>query len=310
MIEIQNIFKRYGNKTALNNVSMTIPDDCIVGLVGQNGAGKSTLLKILTGILDADSGRCIYDGKPFSTCIMEDVGYLPEQRGLHNKINVQEQLEYFANLRGLSFKQSRDAIDFWLSKFNIDDWRKKKVSELSKGMQQKVQLITCLMHTPKYVFMDEPLSGIDPLNFEVFTDVIKEYQQENCAVVILSIHNMRSIEKMCSKVAFIEKSELKIYDDITTIKKQYINQNNYLLTIETDKELDLKYVRKKLLYKAVLRNYRRLTQSVFEIKVEHTTHKGSNEAICDIVNAFDRYNILSCKLEIPTMDDIFIKLTK
>ena len=158
--------------------------------------------------------------------------------------------------------------------------------------------------------MDEPLSGIDPLNFEVFTDVIKEYQQENCAVVILSTHNMRSIEKMCSKVAFIEKSELKIYDDITTIKKQYINQNNYLLTIETDKELDLKYVRKKLLYKAVLRNYRRLTQSVFEIKVEHTTHKGSNEAICDIVNAFDRYNILSCKLEIPTMDDIFIKLTK
>ena len=173
MIEIQNIVKHYGNKTALNNVSMTIPDDCIVGLVGQNGAGKSTLLKILTGILDADSGCCIYDGKPFSTCIMEDVGYLPEQRGLYNKINVQEQLEYFASLRGLSIKQSRSAIDFWLSKFDIDDWRKRKISELSKGMQQKVQLITCLMHSPKYVFMDEPfMKFFTPRGAKVITQVI------------------------------------------------------------------------------------------------------------------------------------------
>ncbi len=310
MIEIQNIVKHYGNKTALNNVSMTIPDDCIVGLVGQNGAGKSTLLKILTGILDADSGCCIYDGKPFSTCIMEDVGYLPEQRGLYNKINVQEQLEYFASLRGLSIKQSRSAIDFWLSKFDIDDWRKRKISELSKGMQQKVQLITCLMHSPKYVFMDEPLSGIDPLNFEVFTDVIKEYQQENNAIVILSTHNMKSIEKMCNRVAFIDKSELKVYDDIANIKKQYIKKNSYVITISSEKELDICSISDKLLNKAVLRSYRRLSQSVLEVHIEHTIANTSCNEICDMVKAFEGYNILSCNIEIPTMDEIFIKLTK
>lgn len=310
MIEIQNIVKHYGNKTALNNVSMTIPDDCIVGLVGQNGAGKSTLLKILTGILDADSGCCIYDGKPFSTCIMGDVGYLPEQRGLYNKINVQEQLEYFASLRGLSIKQSKSAIDFWLSKFDIDDWRKRKISELSKGMQQKVQLITCLMHSPKYVFMDEPLSGIDPLNFEVFTDVIKEYQQENNAIVILSTHNMKSIEKMCNRVAFIDKSELKVYDDIANIKKQYIKKNSYVITISTEKELDICSISDKLLNKAVLRNYRRLSQSVLEVHIEHTIANTSCNEICDMVKAFEGYNILSCNIEIPTMDEIFIKLTK
>ncbi len=310
MIEIQNIVKRYEDKIALNNVSMSIPDNCIVGLVGQNGAGKSTLLKILTGILEPDSGCCIYNGKTFSSCIMEDIGYLPEQRGLYNRISVQEQLEYFASLRGLCIKQARIAIDYWLGKFSIDDWRKKKVSELSKGMQQKVQLITCLMHTPRYVFMDEPLSGVDPLNFEIFTDAIKQFQQENNAIVILSTHNMKSIEKMCDRVAFIDKSELKIYDDIANIKRQYVKQNNYVITIETENEIDLKTIDKRLLNKAVLRGYRRLTRYALEVYIEFEKTKASGKDVCDMIKAFNGYNVLSCKLDMPTMDDIFIKLSK
>ena len=310
MIEIQNIVKKYGSKVALNNVSMVIPDDCIVGLVGQNGAGKSTLLKILTGIMNADSGCCLFDGKSFSISRMKDVGYLPEQRGLYNKVSIQEQLEYFAGLRELNMKQSQAAIDYWLKKFNIEDWRKKRVSELSKGMQQKVQLITCLMHKPKYVFMDEPLSGIDPVNFEVFTDVIKEYQQENHATVILSTHNMKSIEKMCDYVAFIDKADLKIYDNITNIKKQYVKHNNYVITIDSVNEFDVKSVSEKLQSLAVMSNCRCVTQSIYELHFEYTAASSSSEAISEIVKAFDGDNILSCYLEIPTMDEIFIELAK
>ena len=158
--------------------------------------------------------------------------------------------------------------------------------------------------------MDEPLSGIDPLNFEVFTDVIKEYQQENNAMVILSTHNMKKKKKMCNRVAFIDKSELKVYDDIANIKKQYVKQSSYVITISTEKELDINSIGDKLPSKAVLRSYRHLSQSVSEIHIEYTIANTSCNEICDMVKAFEGYNILSCNLDIPTMDEIFIKLTK
>lgn len=274
MIEIQNITKQYGEKVALDNVSLTIPDDCIVGLVGKNGAGKSTLLKILTRLIEPYSGQCLFDSKVLGAEDSACIGYLPEQRGLYNAVSVQEQLEYFASLRGLNRSKRKNAISHWLKKFNIEDWKKKKVSELSKGMQQKVQLITCLMHSPKYVFMDEPLSGIDPANFELFTDVIKEYQQEQHATIILSTHNMKSIEKMCDYVAFIDSANLKLYDTIPNIKNKFAKRNKYTVTIEANDDAN------------------------------------AEETFSNVRNALKDYKIVSLGMEMPTMDKIFIEMTK
>lgn len=275
MIEIRNLTKHYGTKTALDNVSLSIPDNSIVGLVGKNGAGKSTLLKILTGIMKADDGQCLFDGiEPGNASVADDIGYLPEQRGLYNTVSVQEQLEYFASLRGLNSIKRKDAISHWLNKFGIEDWKKKKISELSKGMQQKIQLITCLMHSPKYVFMDEPLSGIDPANFELFTDVIKEFQLEQHATIILSTHNMKSIEKMCDYVAFIDSAKLKLYDTIPNIKNKFAKRNKYIVTLEANDDTN------------------------------------AEETLNSIRCTLKDYKIVSSRMEMPTMDEIFIEMTK
>lgn len=312
MISLQNVTKRFGTKTALSNISMDIPDNQIIGIVGPNGAGKSTLLKILTGILNADSGLCSFNGKyPLESCIANNIGYLPEQRGLYNAINVRKQLFYFAALRGMRKKDAIAAIDKWSSIFAIERWQEKRVSELSKGMQQKIQLITCLLHNPKFVFMDEPLSGIDPLNFEIFTNVIIEYRQKNQATIVLSTHNMKSIEKMCDKIAFINESTLKMFESVDLVKNKYADNSSYKVILSSNTEIDKSKVNQKLYPFFKTNEITNLAHELTQLNLVCNIRKSnSTDSISLIVQLLSEYNVISCQLYVPTMDEIFIKLTE
>ena len=178
MIKVENLTKKYGNNIAVDDVTITIPDGAIYAIVGPNGAGKSTFLKILCRIIDYDAGTISFNENFSVKEYRETIGYLPEQRGLYGGIDIATQLRYFAAIRGVSSKVSRQNIDFWLRKFEIGGWKYRKTNELSKGMQQKVQIVSCLISMPKLIFMDEPFSGIDPINFKLFTEIIKEYQKD------------------------------------------------------------------------------------------------------------------------------------
>ena len=250
MITINNISKKFNERIILDNINMEIHDNCITALVGQNGAGKSTLLKILTGILEPDSGSFYFDDiKKSSKLLYNKIGYLPEQRGLYYDVDVEKQLMYFCSLRGICKHDTKAAIQYWLNIFDANNWRKKKISELSKGMQQKVQLMVCLLHNPQYVFMDEPLSGIDPVNFEIFTNAIIEYQQRTHSTIILSTHNMKSIEKMCNYVVFLDNKKIRIYDSIQNIKNKFSNINTFTIILESNTLVSNKNGRVKNLIK-------------------------------------------------------------
>lgn len=224
LIECKNVCKNFGTKVALDNVSLDVPEGKIYGLLGPNGAGKTTMIRIINRITIPNSGEVLFNGRPITQRDVEKIGYLPEERGLYRKMEVGDQAMYLAQLKGMSEKDARAELKKWFVKFGIQDWWKKKVEELSKGMAQKVQFITTVVHKPSLMILDEPFSGFDPVNAELIRKEILELKEQG-ATIILSTHNMESVEELCDNIALINKSHLVLSGGVDEIRRQYGNNH-------------------------------------------------------------------------------------
>ena len=233
IIECKNICKSFGEKVALNDVSVDIPEGQIFGLLGPNGAGKTTLIRIINRITIPNSGVVLFNGSPIRQSDVEKIGYMPEERGLYRKMKVGEQAMYLAQLKGMSAFDARRELKRWFERFQIQSWWDKKVEELSKGMAQKVQFITTVVHKPSLMILDEPFSGFDPVNADIIRKEILRLKEEG-ATIILSTHNMESVEELCDSIALINKSKLVITGDVNEIRREYGNNNVEL--VYTDAE--------------------------------------------------------------------------
>ena len=233
IIECKQVCKNFGEKVALDHVSLEIPEGQIFGLLGPNGAGKTTLIRIINRITIPTSGEIIFNGRPITQADVAKIGYMPEERGLYRKMKVGEQAIYLAQLKGMSASAARKALKEWFVRFGIQDWWDKKVEELSKGMAQKLQFITTVVHKPSLMILDEPFSGFDPVNADIIRQEILRLKDEG-ATIILSTHNMESVEELCDNIALINKSRLVITGGVTDIRRKYGNNNVELVWTDAD----------------------------------------------------------------------------
>ena len=233
IITCNQVCKNFGEKVALDHVSLEIPEGQIFGLLGPNGAGKTTLIRIINRITIPTSGEIIFNGRPITQADVAKIGYMPEERGLYRKMKVGEQAIYLAQLKGMSTADARKALKEWFVRFGIQDWWDKKVEELSKGMAQKLQFITTVVHKPSLMILDEPFSGFDPVNAEIIRQEILRLKDEG-ATIILSTHNMESVEELCDNIALINKSRLVITGGVTDIRRKYGNNNVELVWTDAD----------------------------------------------------------------------------
>ncbi len=297
IIECKEVCKNFGEKVALDKVSVSVPKGGIFGLLGPNGAGKTTLIRIINRITIPNGGEVLFDGRPITQSDVEKIGYLPEERGLYRKMEVGEQAMYLAQLKGMSAAAARKALKEWFVRFGIQDWWKKKVEELSKGMAQKVQFITTVVHKPSLMILDEPFSGFDPVNAEIIRREILRLKEEG-ATIILSTHNMESVEELCDNIALINKSHLVITGGVDEIRHRYGNSNIELVYTGEEKVKDSDGIFKVLSDED---NAGRHTAVL-------TLGEGvrGNEALAALLKQDITVN--SFKELIPRMNDIFIKL--
>ena len=296
LIQCKNVSKSFGEKVALDNVSVDIPKGKIFGLLGPNGAGKTTLIRIINRITIPNSGQVTFDGRPITQEDVEKIGYLPEERGLYRKMNVGDQAMYLAQLKGMSAKDAAAELKKWFVRFGIQSWWNKKVEELSKGMAQKVQFITTVVHKPSLLILDEPFSGFDPVNAQIIREEILRLKEEG-ATIILSTHNMESVEELCDNIALINKSKVVIAGGVDEIRHKYGNNNvEVIYTSETPLE--------------DAQTFRVLSDSDdvgrHTAVLELTEDTGSNDALKDLLA--QGISINSFKELVPRMNDIFIKL--
>ncbi len=232
MITITNLSKTFGSYRANNNITLSIERGRITGLLGPNGAGKTTLIRMMTNIIEPDEGSISFDGAPMTSLARNSIGYLPEERGLYKKLTVRQQLLYFARLKGLSHMVAAERAAHWLQRMDAADWMPKKVQELSKGMQQKVQFISTILHEPSLLILDEPFSGLDPVNAALLIDVIKELKAKGTSI-ILSTHQMDQVEKLCDDLALIDKGELVLSGSVRDVRSRF-RANRLHLRFEGD----------------------------------------------------------------------------
>ncbi|MCC8173722.1 MAG: ATP-binding cassette domain-containing protein, partial [Odoribacter sp.] len=300
-LSAHNIVKNYSNHKALDDVSIDIPEGAIYGLLGPNGAGKTSLIRIITQITAPDSGELYFKGKKLEPSDMSRIGYLPEERGLYKKMKVGEQAVYLARLKGMSKSEATKKLREWFRKFEIEGWWDKKVEELSKGMAQKVQFITTVLHEPELLIFDEPFSGFDPLNVELLKKEILELRQRG-TTIIFSTHNMASVEEICSHIALINKSKKIIEGPINEIREKYAN-DTYELSYKVNPDV----------------NASAILGEDFELISEKTEGNRYDVILQQIQSApanvllsrfIDKVEIISYQKIIPIMNDIFIKLVK
>lgn len=219
-IEAQHLVKKFEQHTALNDVSISIPKGQVFGLLGPNGAGKTTFIRIINRITVPDSGRVLFDGRPFEPSDVMRIGYLPEERGLYKKMKVGDQALYLAQLKGLTHREAKERLTYWFEKFDIMPWWNKKLEELSKGMQQKVQFVITVLHRPPLLIFDEPFSGFDPLNAELLKKEILALRDEGHTVVF-STHNMSSVEEVCDHFALINHAQVVLSGRVMDVRRQF-----------------------------------------------------------------------------------------
>ena len=233
LIECREVCKSFGEKVALDHVSLSFEEGRITGLLGPNGAGKTTLIRIINRITIPSGGEVLFRGKPITQADVEKIGYMPEERGLYRKMKVGEQCLYLAQLKGMSRQEATKALKDWFVRFGIQDWWNKKVEELSKGMAQKIQFITTVVHRPALMILDEPFSGFDPVNADLVRKEILRLRDEG-ATIVLSTHNMESVEELCDEIALINKSRLVITGGVEHIRREYGNNNVELVYTDAD----------------------------------------------------------------------------
>ncbi len=230
ILEVKNVTKKYANHTALNDVGIVVPKQSIFGLLGPNGAGKTSLIRIINQITAPDTGEVLFNGQKLNPKHVDLIGYLPEERGLYKKMPVGEQALYLAQLKGLSKQEAKKRLKYWFEKFEMQTWWSKKIEELSKGMQQKVQFIVTVLHEPSLLILDEPFSGFDPINAQLIRDEILELRKKG-STIIFSTHNMGSVEELCDHIALINKAEKILDGSVKEIRSTY-KSNTYRLSFK------------------------------------------------------------------------------
>jgi ABC-2 type transport system ATP-binding protein len=232
IIQIQKVSKFYADHTALDKVSFDVPKGCIFGLLGPNGAGKTSLIRIINQITAPDEGQILFNGNPLTKDHIKQIGYLPEERGLYKKMTVYDQLIYFARLRGMDTSAAKKTINEWLEKFEATTWKKKKIEELSKGMQQKIQFIVTVMHNPSFIILDEPFTGFDPKNTQLIKDEIENLRNQG-ASIMLSTHRMENVEAICDNVVLLNKANVVAQGTVMDVRNS-LKDNTYSLTYRGD----------------------------------------------------------------------------
>lgn len=299
LIECQDICKSFGEKVALDHVSVTMEKGKIFGLLGPNGSGKTTLIRIINRITIPNSGVILFDGRPITQRDVEKIGYMPEERGLYRKMKVGEQALFFARLKGMSYKDAEAELKKWFVRFGIESWWNKKVEELSKGMAQKVQFITTVVHRPSLLILDEPFSGFDPVNAQVVQKEILRLRDEG-ATIVLSTHNMESVEELCDDIALINMSKLIISGHLDDIRHHYGNSNVELVyTGETP------VAAHEGLF-SVLSDKDEAGRHTAVLSLEEGVR--SNDVLSAIITG--NLTVNSFQELIPRMNDIFIELVK
>lgn len=298
ILEVKNVVKRYGDYTALNNVSLTIPNGCIYGLLGPNGAGKTSLIRIINQITYPDQGQVIFNGKPLAPHHVGEIGYMPEERGLYKSMKVGEQVLYLAQLKGMDKAEAKKQLKYWFEKFEIESWWDKKIQELSKGMAQKVQFIVTILHQPKLLILDEPFSGFDPVNANLIKDEILELNKKG-TTIIFSTHRMESVEEMCDYIALINKSNKIIEGKLIDVKKQYRN-NSYQVGI-IPKSIEKLMFDLTLRYKVEQADFKSLNN---ELKLN--IHLGADTPNDVLPILLQNGAVTHFTENIPSINDIFI----
>ena len=297
IIEVNNVTKKYGNYTALDEVCLSIKAGSIFGLLGPNGAGKTSLIRITNQITAPDSGDVFFEGEKLSAKHIAQIGYLPEERGLYRKMKVGEQAVYLARLKGLPKEVVVKRLKYWFEKFDIDSWWNKKVEELSKGMQQKVQFIVTVIHEPKLFIFDEPFSGFDPINVNLLKQEMLELRSKG-ASIIFSTHNMASVEELCNDIALINKSKKILEGNIADIKNK--NKENLFSVQFTNTDMDLRAsLPENIEIKSIETSRNGTSTAQLKIPKEQT----SNDLIRLLLS---HVNLTGFNEILPSMNDIFI----
>lgn len=293
LLDVQHISKSFQNNLALQDVSLSLEKNKIYGLLGPNGAGKTTLIRNITQIFFPDAGQIFFNGEKLAQKHQNQIGYMPEERGLYKKMKVGEQLLYFAQLRDFSKADAEKKINYWLQKLDIESWRNKTIEELSKGMQQKIQFVATILHEPTLLILDEPFSGLDPINAELIKNEIFELHQKG-TTIIFSTHRMENVEEICEDIFLINKGKIILDGKVQTIKQQF---KKHLIKVDINE--------------AVLLNETALSQ--VEVTEQTDTHLifklKENQKANDILKVLLQNNIeISGMTEIlPTINEIFIQ---
>lgn len=299
ILEVSKVVKKYGDYTALNEVSITVPKGSIYGLLGPNGAGKTSLIRIINQITMPDSGSIILDGEILSPKHVQHIGYLPEERGLYKTMKVGEQCLYLAQMKGLSKAEAKKQLEYWFEKLEIQGWWNKKIQELSKGMAQKIQFVVCVLHKPKLLIFDEPFSGFDPVNANIIKDEILDLKKQG-STIIFSTHRMESVEELCDDIALIHKSNKLIEGKLIDVKKQY-RSNTFEVGILTDNIEGLMFdITQK--FKVSQTNFKSLND---ELKLEVQLGQFLPNELLQILT--QRGQVTHFLEKIPSVNDIFIQ---
>ncbi|HFS66756.1 MAG TPA: ATP-binding cassette domain-containing protein [Flavobacteriia bacterium] len=299
LLETHNVVKKFGDFTALNGISISVPENSIYGLLGPNGAGKTTLIRIINQITMPDTGKVLFNGRELQPDDVHLIGYLPEERGLYKNMKVGEQAIYLAMLKGMTKQDAKKALKYWFEKFGITSWWNKKLQELSKGQAQKVQFIITVMHNPKLLIFDEVFSGFDPINANLIRDEILELRKKG-ATIIFSTHRMESVEELCDDIALINKGEKILEGNLIEIKKQF-KSNTFEIGLKTNNKNEIK---QELASKYQVReaNFKTLEDELkLLVKVPDDDPK-------ELINYLNNKGILNHFVElIPSANDIFIE---
>jgi ABC-2 type transport system ATP-binding protein len=292
IIEIQNVLKTYGSQVAVNRLCLKIPKGKIFGLLGPNGAGKTSLIRMITAITRPDEGRILFDGQPLNSAHPERIGYMPEERGLYKKMKVGEMLLYLAQLKGMKKEAAQKSLDEWFAKFDITGWKDKKVEELSKGQQQKVQFISTVLHGPDLLILDEPFSGLDPVNSNLLKEEILQLHRQG-VTILFSTHRMEQVEEMCDEIVLINKGTNILDGPVKNIKQRF---KENIFEVEYEGELPSGFFDRCLDVRASE------GRAVFRLS-EGQTSNGVVRALLD-----SGVRLVGFREILPSMNDIFIRL--
>lgn len=289
MLKVENVTKYYGTNLAVDHLSFTVDDGEIFGLLGSNGAGKTTTFRMIMGLLDVTSGKITLDGKKIDYSVTDKIGFVTEERSLLTKMTVKEQIIYYGRLKGLSEKEILKRLDDWLERFQIKEYKNRKIKELSKGNQQKIQFIAAVINEPKLLILDEPFTGLDPINVKLLKEAIYSLQKKGCSI-IFSSHQMEHIEQFCEKLVILVKGKTVLEGYLKDIKESYQKKNIFIRGDVTAKELES--------INGVLSVEKKLNE--FEVKIEN------NKTVEQVFKKIAHHNITKFVVEEASLNEIFI----